>query len=117
MQNGNNQFGRTIREARIRLGLSQARAAKASGMGETAFWNYERGNTLPVNIFRVRRLAQALELDASALWNMAKGLKESRENEAPDPSRMRALTGDAAHLERLRASGQPRGFGALESIQ
>lgn len=51
-------FGKALRSARARGGMTQAEAAAAAGMGSTTLWRLERGERLP-DVEQLSRLADA----------------------------------------------------------
>jgi len=74
-------FGRLLRAARRRAGLSQQALAEISGLSVDAIAALERGRRRAPRAFTVRVLAQALELDerhTSALHAAASGTPEVR---------------------------------------
>ncbi|HAK63236.1 MAG TPA: hypothetical protein DCO82_08370 [Alphaproteobacteria bacterium] len=112
MDDEDNQFGRVIRAARQRNGLSQQAVARACGMRDQTISRYEMGKTTPESYKRIAAIASVLGLDAQVLRQMTGPLYRSDERQI-ERAASAASVGDAEHLARLRASGQPRGFGAL----
>lgn len=62
-------LGETIREARIKKGLTQARLAKLAGVSRRHLAALEKGANISINI--LRRVAEVLELEQVPLGNVA----------------------------------------------
>ena len=106
-------FGRLLREARRRAGLSQQALAEISGLSVDAIAALERGRRKAPRAFTVRVLAQALELDerrTSALHAAASGApdvrRELRLRVPPGP--IVGRDGDVAALVTMLANRGPR---------
>lgn len=76
-------FGRLVKEARERVGMSQARLAELVGRSAGTVRAWERGSSLPTDPGVVTALAAALDLDEANLYR-ASGLEPPAD--APTPT-------------------------------
>jgi transcriptional regulator with XRE-family HTH domain len=91
----NKAFGRRLREARKRRGLSQAKLAAAVGITQTLVSDYEVGR-LRLHAGLLARFAQALRVTSDELL----GLKEAKEDGFPRDRRFIRRFQEIAMLSR-----------------
>ena len=63
-------FGEKLRTARMQKGLTQDDLAKLTGVSITTIGNYERGKGYPKQREVYTKLAEALDISVSALYNV-----------------------------------------------
>lgn len=68
------EMGARIREARIEKGLTQAQAARKSGLGDAAVRLYELGKRTPSDEI-LARVADSLDVPAESLMNLSPSTK------------------------------------------
>lgn len=66
-QEFNTEFGRRIKEVRVRSGLTQQELADEVSLSRTSITNIEQGNQ-SVSVWLLSRIAEALTMDAAELF-------------------------------------------------
>lgn len=66
-------FGRAVREIRVERGLSQAAVAEAAGVDRAYYGHVERATKSPT-LDTVERVARALDVPASVIFELAERL-------------------------------------------
>ena len=74
MQNVGKSFGNAVRKRRAQLGLSQEKLAFRCGSHRNYIGEIERGEKSP-SLHIIFALAEALEMEASALMQMAEKIR------------------------------------------
>ena len=62
-------FGEKLRTARVQKGMTQDELARLTGVSMTTIGNYERGKGYPKQREIYTKLAEALDISVSALYN------------------------------------------------
>lgn len=71
-------FGETIRELRVRAGLTQSQVAEQIGVSNTYISALESGRKTAPPYALVAALSTSLGVDAQHLWSIARGEREDR---------------------------------------
>lgn len=91
-------MGKAAREARARLGLTQAEVAAMVDMHPMVYSRVERGKMLP-STGMLRRLSMALRISTDELLGLARPDKEARRGEQKEPPLLRRLVTLARELD------------------
>ncbi len=90
--------GKAAREARARLGLTQAEVAAMVDMNPMVYSRVERGKRVP-STGMPRRLSRALRISTDALLGLSRPDKEARRNEQKAPPLLRRWVTRARELD------------------
>lgn len=90
--------GRTAREARLRLGLTQAEVAALVDMHPMVYSRVERGKMVPGS-GTLKRLSLALGISADELLGLSRPDKKTRRGAEKEPPLLRRLTTLARDLD------------------
>ncbi|RKG91687.1 XRE family transcriptional regulator [Corallococcus praedator] len=92
------KVGKAAREARARLGLTQAEVAATVGMNSMVYSRVERGKMVP-SATMLCKLSMALRVSSDELLGLARTETEARREAQKEPPALRRLVTLARELE------------------